>query len=90
MLCYSLSDDKYQKKFNAIPPRTHNLIYFENKIELTLPENIRKFLVKLNQASVATRYPEDLVKLQGVYTADVVKDILIQTKETLEWAKKTF
>ena len=80
----------YQKKFNAIPPRTHNLIYFENKIELTLPENIRKFLVKLNQASVATRYPEDLVKLQGAYTADVVKDILIQTKETLEWAKKTF
>jgi len=80
----------FQKKFNAIPPKTHNLVYFVNKTELTLPENINKFLVKLNQASVATRYPEDFLKLQSVYTKDVVREMLISAKETLEWVKRTF
>ena len=80
----------YQKKFSSIPPRTHNLIYFVNKIEAVPPEHIKKFLAELNQASIATRYPEELAKLQGIYTEDVVKDILAQTKETLKWVKKTF
>ena len=80
----------YQKKLNAIPPRTHSLIYFVNKTEIKPPETIGKFLVKLDQASVATRYPEDLVKLQSVYTQAVVKEILSQTTEVLEWVKKMF
>ncbi len=79
----------YQKKFNAIPPRTHSLIYFVNKMEIKPPENIGKFLVKLDQSSVSTRYPENLVKLQSIYTQNIVKEILWQTKETLEWVKKT-
>lgn len=79
----------YQKKFNAIPPRTHSLIYFVNKTELSPPVGIGKFLVKLDQASVATRYPEDLVKLQNAYTQEVVKEILAQTKDTIAWVKKT-
>lgn len=80
----------YQKKFNTIPPRTHSLVYFVNKTEISPPENIGKFLVKLDQASVATRYPEDLTKLQSVYTQTVVKEILSQTKGILEWVKKMF
>ena len=80
----------YQKKFNTIPPRTHSLIYFVNKTEIIPTEHIGKFLVMLDQASVATRYPEDFIKLQSVYTQDVAKEILSQTKETLEWVKKTF
>ena len=80
----------YQKKFNEIPPRTHSLIYFVNKTGVTLPESIGKLFVKLDQASVATRYPEDLVKLQSVYTSTVVQEILSQTKEALEWVKKMF
>ena len=79
----------YQKKFTAIPPRTHSLIYFVNKAELTPPEGIGKFLVKLDQASVATRYPEDLIKLQTVYTQEVAKEILAQTEDTIAWVKKT-
>ena len=80
----------YQKKFDAVPPRTHSLIYFVNKTGVTPSEHIGKFLVKLDQASVTTRYPEDFIKLQSVYTQDVAKEILAQTKETLEWVKKTF
>ena len=80
----------YQKKFNALPPKTHSLIYFLSETKTHPPENIGKFLVTLDQASVATRYPEDLVKLQSFYTQPVVKEILSQTKETLEWVKKMF
>lgn len=54
------------------------------------PEHIGRFLVKLDQASIATRYPEDLQKLQAVYTRPAAKEILSQTKEVLEWVKKTF
>ena len=79
----------YQKKFNAIPPRTHSLVYFVNKTEVVPPEHVGKFLVKLDQASVATRYPEDLVKLQSTYTQEVVKEILVQTQEAIAWVKKT-
>ena len=79
----------YQKKFSAIPPRTHSLVYFVNKTEVIPPEQVGKFLVKLDQASVATRYPEDLVKLQSVYTQEVAQEILAQTKEAIVWVKKT-
>ncbi len=80
----------YQKKLNAIPPKTHNLLYFVNETKIRPPEPIGKFLVKLDQASVATRYPEELAKLQSVYTQSVVREILSQVKEVLEWVRKTF
>ena len=80
----------YQKKFNEVPPRKHSLIYFVNKVEIVPPDNIGKFLVKLDQASVATRYPEDLLRLLGAYTQDATKEIFIHARETLKWVKKIF
>lgn len=43
---------------------------------------------KLNEASVATRYPEEIGKLQKDFTKGVVKDILSKGRETLGWIKK--
>jgi HEPN domain-containing protein len=80
----------YQKKLDELPPKTHNLIYLLNKIDLKPPENIARFLVKLNEASVITRYPEDLEKLKSIYTKKVVKDIISESKEALQWIKKQF
>lgn len=80
----------YQKELSAFPPKTHSLIYFVNKLQLRPPEHIGKFIVKLDQASVSTRYPEDLSKLQEVYTESIAKEIVAQTQEVLEWAKKIF
>ena len=58
----------YHKKLNELPPRTHSLIYLLNKIGVKSSEEFGKFLVKIDQASVVTRYPEDLAKLQQDYT----------------------
>jgi len=78
----------YRKKLRQEPPRVHNLIYLLNKIGIKPPEPVGRFIVKLNEASVATRYPEEIGKLQKDFTKGVVKDILSKGRETLEWIKK--
>lgn len=80
----------YQEKVKQIPPKVHNLVYLLNKIGIKPDENIGRFIIKLNEASVVTRYPENIEKLQKDYTESVVKDLLIKSKESLEWIKKQF
>ena len=46
------------------------------------------FIVKLSEASIPTRYPENLAKLQQAYSELVVKDILSKGKELVAWIKK--
>jgi len=77
----------YHERLNSIPPKTHNLIYLLNKVEIVPPEDIGKFLIKINQASVVTRYPEDLATLQRDYTQEVVRELLKKTKEAVKWIK---
>lgn len=80
----------YQKRLNEIPPKTHNLVYLINKTEINIPEKIGRSLVILNQASIVTRYPEDLAELQKVYTQPIVKELLVKAKEILEWTKTIY
>ena len=80
----------YHKKLDEIPPKTHNLVYLMNKVGFKPPEEIGRFLVKLNQASIVTRYPEDLAVLQREYTQTIVKEILSKTRGALEWIRTVF
>jgi HEPN domain-containing protein len=80
----------YHGKLDEIPPKTHNLIYLINKVGFKPPEDIGRFLVKLNQASIVTRYPEDLAVLEREYTQSIVKELLLKTRETLGWIKTIF
>jgi len=77
----------YQLKLNEIPPRTHNLIYLVNKISIKPPESAGRFLVKLNEASLTTRYPEELGEILEDYIAEVVKGMITQSKEVLRWIR---
>src|SRR5260221_13689304 len=56
----------FVKKKNIFPPKTHNLLYVIEKLELQLPEEYDKFVSALNKVSIPTRYPEDLKKLLRV------------------------
>ena len=78
----------YQKVHKQIPPKTHNLLFLSEKSSAKLSEHLVKFLVKLNQASIVTRYPEDLKNLTKQYTAPVTREILRQSKEVLSCLKK--
>ncbi len=44
----------YQEKLNELPPRVHNLIYLLNKIGVKPSEENGKFLIRLNEANIAT------------------------------------
>ena len=70
--------------------RTHNLVYLLNKIGVKPVEATGRFVIKLNEADVVTRYPEDIDKLQKDYTQVVVKDMLIRSKEVPGWIKKQY
>src|SRR5919106_6332121 len=77
----------YRKKVNQEPPRVHNLIYLLNKVGIKPPEPIGRFVVKLNEVRVATRYSEEIRKLQRDFTQRVVKSILSDGRKNLEWIK---
>lgn len=66
----------YVRRLGEVPPKTHNLLYLLGKIGLRPEQEMEKFITKLNTASIATRYPEDLAKLQAVYTAEITVDML--------------
>ncbi len=77
----------YYEKIREIPPKTHSLIYLLNEIGIKPPENQGRFVVKLNEASIPTRYPENLGNLQRAYNEIVVRDLLVKTKELIRWIK---
>jgi HEPN domain-containing protein len=70
----------YQKRLKQAPPKTHNLVYLLNKMGIKPSESPGRFIIKLNEANVVTRYPEDIDKLQKDYTEVIVRDILIKSK----------
>ncbi len=80
----------YSKVLNEVPPKTHNLLYMLNKIGKRPEPELEKFITKLNTASVATRYPDDLAKIQAAYTEGITKDIIIKSKDVLKWLKRQF
>lgn len=79
----------YVKILNEIPPKTHNLLYLLNKIGKRPEEGLEKFITKLNLASIATRYPDDLAKIQLAYNAEITSEMIAKSKEVLQWVKTT-
>ena len=78
----------FVKRKNTFPAKTHSLIYFVEKLELSIPDDYRKFIFMLNDVSIPTRYPEDLRKLIRVYTKTQTQEILTKTKKIMQWIKE--
>ena len=78
----------YYEKRRVFPPKSHNLIYLLNEIGVKPPEDPGKFIVKLSEAGVPIRYPEDLTKMQQTYTEAISGDILVRGKEVIAWIRK--
>ena len=70
------------------PPKIHDLIYLLEKTNLETPEQREIFFGFLNDLSVPTRYPDDLQRLLREYKKEKTENILVKTKESLEWLKK--
>ncbi len=72
----------------SIPTKTHDLIYLVKKSGLDLPQSYLEFIGKINNASVPTRYPEDLQRLIAQYPDSVARDYLEKTEEALGWLRQ--
>jgi HEPN domain-containing protein len=78
----------YYERLRQFPPKSHSLVYLLNEIGIKPPEEPGKFIIKLSEASIPTRYPEDLAKLQLDYTENIVREILVKGKEVVTWIRR--
>lgn len=78
----------YTQKFKGMPPKIHNLLYFIEKIQLELPDDLFNFVFLLNRVSIPTRYPDDLQRILKEYDKKKVHKILGKSKEILKWLKE--
>ena len=76
------------KRTGEFPSKTHNLIYFIEKIVLKMNMEAFEFVNTLNKVSIPTRYPEYLRKLFSTYSKEITIDILNYTKELQSWIKQ--
>jgi HEPN domain-containing protein len=78
----------YQKRLNKIPPKTHNLLYLIEKINLKLNDDLYDAVFSINRISVPTRYPDNLQRMLNDYKKERTNEIIKKGKEVLEWLKK--
>ena len=80
----------YFKRTGNSPPKTHNLISLLEKIGEIPPQNLREYIMRLNEAHLITRYPEDIKILQKEFSKKYVQDCIKKGEETIEWIKMKF
>jgi HEPN domain-containing protein len=78
------------KKKQEDPPKVHSLTYLRELAEIEPPEEIVRYLSRLNQLSIIARYPETLYKMEA--TMDNIKAavILDDGRKALSWIMKEF
>ena len=72
----------------AVPAKTHDLIYLVEKAQLRLPEDLQDFIGQINNASIPTRYPDDIQRITHEYSDSVAKNYLERTAEVIQWLKR--
>ena len=77
----------YYEKRREFPPKSHRLVFLLNEIGVMPPEAHGRFIVRLSEASIPTRYPEDLAKVERDFTGEIVAGILARGREVIAWIK---
>jgi len=78
----------YEAVLKTIPPKTHNLVYLSKSLGLEILEKFLGTIESLNDLSIVTRYPEDMVGLVKAFKKERVTEYLNRTKDLLKWLKK--
>jgi len=73
------------KKMKRMPPKTHDLFYLIKLAQLDVPAVHQMIISHLNEASIPTRYPEDIKEISKQYNKSVAKRYLEKTKNLLRW-----
>jgi len=73
------------EQMGTVEPRTHDLIYLVKLSGLSLSQSHLEFVGKINNASTAVRYPDDLARMLHEYPEPVVRGYMQQTEEIVKW-----
>jgi HEPN domain-containing protein len=71
-----------------MPPRTHDLLYLVRELDLAPPRTHLDFIGIINNASVPTRYPEDLCRLVSEYRRRTALSYMARTSRVLTWLRR--
>ncbi len=80
----------YFQRIGICAPKTHNLPYLLEKINERPPEDIFKFIMRINEIHIVTRYPEDIVQVQKEFSSEFISFAITNSKETIKWIKNKF
>jgi HEPN domain-containing protein len=78
---------QYVKRLNKVAPKSHNLVWLAEEIKMEFPVNLYRFVFQLNDASLPTRYPQELASSIKFYSKEITLEILNKTKELQQWIK---
>jgi HEPN domain-containing protein len=78
----------FHNRTGEYPPKSHNLIFFVERIGLEISDEDLEFVFSLNKVSVPTRYPENLRDLIRDFNQGDTLAILNGSKKILTWIKK--
>lgn len=70
----------YVQKESELPPRTHNLLYIVDMLEIDMQNKDLALLSQLNQFYLESRYPGERVKLAKVIGKNETQEMLERTK----------
>lgn len=79
----------YSKKFNEVPPYTHNLNYLLelNGFDSIIAADMKDFINEMEPLNIKTRYPSHRKKVLNILTENKSKEILKTTKSLVKWIK---
>jgi len=67
------------------PPRIHNIVYLLEQADITLTDDQKLFLIKLNDFQLEGRYPDYLGKIYQAYNKERTFEVLETVKEYKSW-----
>jgi len=68
---------------NTSPPRVHDLQRLAALANATLEPALAQFIAQLTDASITTRYPDDLDRMVAQYPESVARTYLERTQEVI-------
>lgn len=80
----------YFMRLGVCPPKTHNLPYLLEKIAEKPPDDLFKFIMRLNEVHIVARYPEDIGRIQQDFSPEFISLAIEKSKETIQWIKTRF
>lgn len=77
-----------QRKTGTVPPRSHDLLHLIKLSGCRPAPEMLDFVGEINNASIPTRYPDDLKQMTREYNRKRVDNYLTQARGTIRWLSR--